>query len=128
MLIKTLADPDDSGRHTFREKTQRLFEAIVVIYSAVFQKATTVARTKDVGPQVFEEDRELYAVYQRAWRALPEFCKSLPNGHFPDNETRLTSLDRPTSDSPGFTRRQPFHRFHCQQRIGFGGPSSPEVK
>ncbi|KAH6619223.1 hypothetical protein B0J18DRAFT_238567 [Chaetomium sp. MPI-SDFR-AT-0129] len=74
----TTADPDDSGRHTFRENTQRLFEAIVVIYSAVFQKATTVARTKDASPQVFEEDRELYAIYQRAWRALPEFCKSLP--------------------------------------------------
>jgi hypothetical protein len=64
-------------RHTFRETTRQLFEAIIVIYSALFHKRTTVERTRDAGPQVFRDDGLLRA-YQRAWGTLPEFCKPRP--------------------------------------------------
>jgi hypothetical protein len=61
-------------RHTFRETTRQLFEAIIVLYSGLFHKKTTVERTRDAGPQVFGDD-SLFRAYQRAWRTLPEFCK-----------------------------------------------------
>jgi hypothetical protein len=64
-------------RHTFREETRRLFEAIIVIYSEVFQKKTTVERIKDAAPQVFGDDCELYTAYQKIWQMLPDFCELL---------------------------------------------------
>lgn len=68
----------DVTRHDFRETTERLFEGIIVIYSGVFHKKTTVEKIRDADFQVFGADQSLYAAYQRVWQALPDFCKLPP--------------------------------------------------
>ena len=77
-------------RHDFRETTERLFEGIIVIYSGVFHKKTTVEKIRDADFQVFGADQDLYAAYQRAWQTLPEFCKLPPA----DGRWRITNRAR----------------------------------
>lgn len=61
-------------RHEFRENTVALFKAVVVIYSGLFQKNTTVEKVRSAEPEIFGNEL-LYRVYQNAWRVLPDFCK-----------------------------------------------------
>jgi hypothetical protein len=63
-------------RHSFREATRQLLDAVTVIYSGLFQKRTLVESVRDAGSRVFGDDCDLYAVYQRVWKVLPNFCKS----------------------------------------------------
>lgn len=63
-------------RHAFREATGGLLEVIIVVYSALFQKRTTVEGIRDAGPQVFANDCDLHMTYQGVWKVLPGFCKS----------------------------------------------------
>ncbi|KAK4128703.1 hypothetical protein N657DRAFT_36428 [Parathielavia appendiculata] len=72
-------------RHTFRETTRQLFEAIIVIYSVLFHKKTTVERTRDAAPQVFGDDH-LHRAYQRAWGKLPEFYEQVLRQVSPTDE------------------------------------------
>lgn len=71
--------PMSARRHNFRETTIELLNAMTVIYSGVFHKSTTVESIRDAGPEAFGEDCHLHMLFQRAWQALPEFCKLLYN-------------------------------------------------
>jgi hypothetical protein len=67
--------PMSARRHNFRDKTMELLNAMIVIYSEVFHKSTTVEGIRDAGPAAFGNDLELHILFQRARQALPEFCK-----------------------------------------------------
>jgi hypothetical protein len=76
MLIEEPVMPMDE-RHNFRETTRQLLDAVIVIYSGVFQKGTVVKSLRDAGPEVFGGDLELHKTYRMVWQAMPEFCTSL---------------------------------------------------
>jgi len=76
----------DVTRHDFRETTERLFEGIIVIYSGVFHKKTTVEKIRDADFQVFGADQSLYAAYQRVWQALPDFYRRVAHQVSPTDE------------------------------------------
>ncbi|KAH6650641.1 hypothetical protein F5144DRAFT_598080 [Chaetomium tenue] len=65
--------PMDVTRHQFRETTERLFEGIIVIYSGIFHKKSTVEKIRDADFHVFGADQSLHAAYQRVWQTLPDF-------------------------------------------------------
>ncbi|GAB1310502.1 hypothetical protein MFIFM68171_00712 [Madurella fahalii] len=61
-------------RHSFRETTKQLLNAIVVIYAGhfgLFHKRTTLKHFRAAGAQAFSDD--LQAAFQNAWQSLPEF-------------------------------------------------------
>jgi hypothetical protein len=59
----------DVTRHEFRETTRRLFEGIIVIYSGVFLKTTTITKIRKA--EVFGDNGSLSAAYKRVWQTLP---------------------------------------------------------
>jgi hypothetical protein len=61
----------DVTRHEFRETTRRLFEGIIVIYSGVFLKTTTITKIRKA--EVFGDNGSLSAAYKRVWQTLPDF-------------------------------------------------------
>lgn len=67
--------PMSAKRHSFREKTMELLNAMTMVYSGVFHKSTTVESIRDAGLQAFGDDRQLHLRFQQVWQALPEFCK-----------------------------------------------------
>ena len=69
--------PMSERRHGFRETTIQLLNAMIVIYSEVFHKSTTVESIRDAGAQVFGDDCQTPRVFQLVWSMLPEFCKLL---------------------------------------------------
>ncbi|KAK4151671.1 hypothetical protein C8A00DRAFT_35670 [Chaetomidium leptoderma] len=75
--IAIAVTPMNPSRHTFRETTQGLFEAIIVIYSAVFHKKTTFEKIRTAGRQEFADDDVLYGAYQKAWQTLPDFYRQV---------------------------------------------------
>lgn len=61
-------------RHTFRETTKQLLNAITVIYSNI-HKRPTLKRIIAAESQVFSDDYSLRTTFRNAWQRLPKFCK-----------------------------------------------------
>jgi hypothetical protein len=74
ILTEQLVMPENEKRHVFRDETGHLLEAIIVIYSGVYQRKTSLDRIRTIELEVFE-DACLHDAYQRIWQTLPDFCK-----------------------------------------------------
>ncbi|KAL2258240.1 hypothetical protein VTK26DRAFT_8527 [Humicola hyalothermophila] len=84
--IPILVVPMGERRHKFRETTIHLLNAMVVIYSEVFHKNTTVEGIRDGGASVFGDDCQTLKVFQAAWKALPEFYEQVMRQISPADE------------------------------------------
>lgn len=81
-------------RHSFRETTKQLLNAIVVIYAGhfgLFHKTTTLKHFRATGAEALPND--LQAMFQNAWQRLPDFCK-LPKATRHVNESSTDLLAR----------------------------------
>ncbi|KAL2184123.1 hypothetical protein L209DRAFT_757487 [Thermothelomyces heterothallicus CBS 203.75] len=65
--------PDPAWRHDFRNETIQLLEAIIIIYSEVFQKNTTIEKVMTAELPFYPDDVvDLHTTHRKAWQALPQ--------------------------------------------------------
>jgi hypothetical protein len=88
----------DVTRHEFRETTRRLFEGIIVIYSGVFLKKTTVEKIRGADPQVFGTNESLFAAYQKVWQTLPDFYGRVTHQMSPTDELFIERIVKKESN------------------------------
>lgn len=126
MLTENSVAPMDVTRHEFRETTERLFHGIIIIYSGIFHKKTTIEKIRDADLQVFRVDQSLHDAYQRVWQMLPDFCK-LPRAD--GDRQSLTLPDRRPSGTPGVPHGWVVHRTHRQKgdKVLVENSPSPEI-
>ncbi|KAL2172049.1 hypothetical protein VTG60DRAFT_419 [Thermothelomyces hinnuleus] len=79
--------PDPAWRHDFRSETIQLLEAIIVIYSEVFQKNTTIEKVMTAELPVYPDDVvDLHTTHRKAWQALPGFYAKISSQVFPTDD------------------------------------------
>ncbi|KAL2154740.1 hypothetical protein VTH82DRAFT_3416 [Thermothelomyces myriococcoides] len=78
---------DPVWRHDFRNETIQLLQAIIVMYSEVFQKNTTIKRVMTAElPSSVGNEVDLQTTHRKAWQELPNFYERISSQVFPTDD------------------------------------------
>ncbi|KAK3329044.1 hypothetical protein B0H66DRAFT_11384 [Apodospora peruviana] len=66
-----------SKRYKFREVTEKLYNAVVVMYSELFRTRKVLEGLKDAGVNEFGNDSILYRAFRETWKARDSFYRQI---------------------------------------------------